>query len=58
MNEFIEIVSFLIIKEYLFRSNLKSFELVQQRFFFDKGRQKKLVDKAVEKIEILQKYFR
>ena len=57
-NEFIEISFFLIIKEYFFRSDLKSFESVQQRALSDERRQKKLIDKIVEKIETFRKYFR
>ena len=45
--------SFLIIKEYFSRSDLKSFEFVQQKNFFNERRQKKFADKAIEKIEIL-----
>ena len=57
-SEFTKIFSFLIIKEYFFRSGLKSSEPVQQRNSFDERRQKKLADKAVEKIEVLRKYLR
>ena len=57
-NEFTKIFSFLIIKEYFSRLNLKSFESVQQKNVFDERRQKKLIDKAVEKIEVLRKYLR
>ena len=56
-SEFMKIFSFLIIKEYFFRSGLKSFEFVQQKNFFDERCQKKLVDKTIKKIEILRKYF-
>ena len=57
-NEFIKILFFLITKEYFSRSDLKIFESVQQKVFSNKRYQKKLIDKIVEKIKALRKYFR
>ena len=51
-NKFIKIL-FLIIKEYFFRLDLKLLEFIQQRALLNKRRQKKLIDRIVEKIEVI-----
>ena len=56
-NEFIKILLFLIINEYFFRLNLKSFKFIQQRVLLNKRRQKNLVNKVVEKIKTFRRYF-
>ena len=57
-SDFIDVVFFMIIKEYLLRSNLKSFKSFENKNISIQRRDMRRVDKIVEKLEAFRSHFR
>ena len=57
-SDFIDVVFFMIIKEYFLRSNLKSLESFENKNISIQWRDMRRVDKIVEKLKTLRNHFR
>ena len=57
-SDFIDVVFFMIIKEYFFKSNLKSLKSFENKNISIQRRDMRRVDKIVEKLETLRDHFR
>ena len=57
-SDFIDVVLFMIIKEYFLKSNLKSLKSFENKNISIQRRDMRLVDKIVEKLEALRNYLR